>query len=74
MQISRSGGLTAHGTGYKGRGARGMQEDEVFAVLLRKIKLGGTSTEDIQNAVDNYLKDNPVETESADIDFSKYFE
>lgn len=51
-----------------------MQADEIFAVLLRKIKLGGGSTEDIQNAVNSYLKDNPVETESSDIDFSKYFE
>ncbi len=38
-----------------------MQADEVFAVLLRKIKLGGGSTADIQNAVNNYLDENPVE-------------
>ncbi len=51
-----------------------MQADEVFAVLLRKIRLGGSNPEDIQDAVNNYLKDNPVETESTDIDFSKYFD
>lgn len=37
-----------------------MKADDVYAILNRKIKLGGGSTEDIQNAVNNYLTANPV--------------
>lgn len=43
-----------------------MKADDVYAILNRKIKLGGGSTADIQNAVNNYLDAHPVQPGATD--------
>ncbi len=38
-----------------------MDAEEVYAILSKKIKLGGGSAQDIENAVNKYLEENPVQ-------------
>ena len=38
----------------------GMTGEEAYAILKRQIQSGGATPEQIQQAVDNYLSENPV--------------
>lgn len=38
----------------------GMTGEEAYAILKRQIQSGGVTPEQIQQAVDNYLSENPV--------------
>lgn len=39
-----------------------LRAEDVYAILKKKIELGGATPEQIQQAVENYLDENPVET------------
>lgn len=41
-----------------------MKADDVYALLKKQIKNMGITDEQIQNAVNNYLKNNPVKVET----------
>lgn len=46
----------------------GMTGEEAYAILKRQIQSGGATPEQIQQAVDNYMTENPVTSGELSLD------
>lgn len=45
-----------------------LKPEEVYAILLRKLKEGGATPEQIQSAVENYLSQNPINPQTLTVE------